>query len=338
MTRLCFPYLAFMSLTGLLGSILSAHRRFLAPSFAPVLLNIVLIGTLLAIAAAGLGRSPQAGYWLSAGVSLAGLSQLAMVGAVVWRCGLGFRWQMPRITASVRQLTALALPGFLAGGVTQINIVIGTAIASLQSGAVAYLYYADRIYQLPLGVVGIAIGTVLLPELVHRIRIDRADLALDTQNRSLEFALLLTIPACIGLLIAAHPVVEVLFERGAFGPRDTDMTAVALAGFAVGLPAFVMVKVFTPTFFARLDMRTPMWIGILAVVVNTGLGLALFPILGHVGIALATSAAGWVNALMLWGVLLWRGEWRADGALEYRLPRTLAAGLGMGLAVWILAR
>ena len=337
-TRICFPYLACMSMAGLFGGILAAHDRFLLPSLAPVLLNLITIAALFVVFGAGLTRMPQSGLVLSVSVTVAGLAQVMLVVIGVWRAGLGFSWRLPRFTGSVRHLARLAVPGMLGGGVTQINIVIGTTIASMQAGAVSYLYYADRIYQLPLGIVGIAIGMVLLPEIVRRIRMDRDDLAIDSQNRSLELSMLLTIPAAIGLFVAARPIVEVLFEREAFGPRDTDMTSAALMGFALGLPAFVMVKVFSPAFFARLDMRTPMWIGIGVMLVNVAVSIALFPSLGHVGIALATSLAGWINAIALWAILVRRGEWRTDGPLETRLPRMLIAGLAMGLIVWVLGR
>jgi putative peptidoglycan lipid II flippase len=243
---------------------------------------------------------------------------------------------MPALTGSVRRLMAASVPALVGGGITQINIVVGTAIASARAGTVSDLYYADRIYQLPLGVIGIAIGVVLLPELLHRIRLDREDLAMDTQNRSLEMALALTLPAAVGLVVAAHPIVEVLFERGAFGPRDSDLTALALEGFAVGLPAFVAIKVMTAAFFARLDLKTPMWAALLAVVVNLALSITLFDRYGGAGIAIATSVAGWINAGVLWAVLARRRHWRVDGPIEHRLPRLAAASLVMGAVVWVL--
>ena len=336
LTRFCLLYLPCMSLIGFLGGILSAHRRYVATAMAPVLLNIVLIAVLVFIYLFGYVRSVEAGYILSIGVAIAGLSQLALILMAVWRGGFGFRLLRPTVSPSIRRLFGNSVPAVVGGGMTQINIVIGTAIASMKAGIVSDLYYADRIYQLPLGVIGIAIGVVLLPELLHRIRIDREDLAIDTQNRSLEMALALTLPASVGLLIAAHPIVEVLFERGAFGPRDTDMTALALQGFALGLPAFVAVKVLSATFFARLDLRTPMWAGIAAVVVNLVLSIILFEQFGGTGIAIATSIAGWVNALILWAVLFHRRLWRIDGPLEHRLPRLALASAAMGLVVWIL--
>ena len=147
----------------------------------------------------------------------------------------------------------------LAGGITQINIVIGTMIASLAPSAVSYLYYADRLYQLPLGIVGIAIGVVLLPDLSRQLRAGRIDVAEHTQNRALEFAMALTLPAAVALFVMAVPIINVLFQRGSFGPPTRSQTAAALAAFALGLPAFVLIKVFSPGFFAREDTRTPMW-------------------------------------------------------------------------------
>jgi putative peptidoglycan lipid II flippase len=336
LTRICLPYLACMSIIGLLGGILSAHRRYLAPALAPVILNIVMIAALVAIDLSGYMRSTEAGYILAVAVSLSGLCQLLMVAFAIRRGGFGLTLRWPRMTGSIRHLLKNSVPVFIGGGITQINIVIGTAIASLKPGTVSDLYYADRIYQLPLGVIGIAIGVVLLPELLHRIRINREDLALDTQNRSLEMALALTLPAAVGLAVAAHPIVEVLFERGAFGPRDTDMTALALRGFAFGLPAFVAIKVLTAALFARVDLKTPMWAGIAAVVVSLGLSLLLFNRWGGAGIAIAASAAGWVNAAILWVALARRKHWRIDGPLEHRLPRLLLASVAMGFVVWVL--
>ena len=333
LTRICFPYLACMSLTGLFGGILNSHGRFKAAAFAPVLLNVVLIAVLVGIAASGQARTSQAGVILSWGVAAAGLAQLLLVIVAVMRGGWGFVPGRPRWTKALGRLLSLGLPGLIGGGVTQINIAIGTIIASLQAGAVSYLYYADRVYQLPLGIVGIAIGVVLLPEVARRVREGRPDLAFEAQNRSLEFAAVLTLPAAVALVVAAHPIVEVLFERGAFGAMDTTQTARALAAFGLGLPAFVLVKVLSPAFFAREDTRTPMAIGIVVMIANVVASLALFPSLGHVAIAVATSASGWLNAGLLQLVLARRGHWRVDGELEARLPRILLAALSMGVVV-----
>jgi putative peptidoglycan lipid II flippase len=207
-------------------------------------------------------------------------------------------------------------------------------------GAVSYLYYADRLYQLPLGIVGIAIGVVLLPDLSRQLRAGRDDLASHSENRAIEFAMALTLPSAVALFVMANPIIEVLFQRGSFGPTDTMETAAALAAFAIGLPAFVLVKVFSPGFFAREDTRTPMWFAGVAVTVNVVISLVLFPFLAHVGIAIATAVSGWVNAALLAGTLYRRGHFTPDVSLRRRLPLILLAAALMGAsllaAMWAL--
>src|SRR5208282_5829597 len=186
----------------------------------------------------------------------------------------GFRW--PRLTPDMRRLLLLAVPGLVTGGINQVNIFIGTMIASLQASAVSFLYYADRINQLPLGMVGIAIGVVLLPTLSRHLADHDEAGALASQNRSLEFALLLTLPAAVALIVIPKPVIQVLFQRGSFAAADTVAVSAALSAFAFGLPAFVMTKVFLPGFFAREDTATPMWFAMASVAVNVCGSLALF--------------------------------------------------------------
>jgi putative peptidoglycan lipid II flippase len=218
-------------------------------------------------------------------------------------------------------------------GATQVNLVISTAIASLlPTGAVSYLYYADRLDQLPLGVVGFAVGTAILPALARQVRLGDASGANETQNRGLELAFLLTLPAAVALGVAARPILEVLFERGAFGPADVAATSGALTAYAAGLPAFVLVKVMAPGFFARHDTATPVKIAFAAIAVNIVLTttLGLLTPLAHVGIAMATSAAGWVNALLLIHFLRRRGHFAFDRRARRGLPRMLGAAIGMG--------
>ena len=334
LTRIAFPYLLCMSLVALLSGVLNALGRFAVAAAAPILLNVVLISVMVGVALAGFGNTPEAGIALTWGVAAAGLVQLLVL--VVWarRVGMGLRLRRPRLTEPVRRLVRLGIPGVIAGGITQVNILIGTMIASLQDSAVSWLYYADRIYQLPLGIVGIAIGVVLLPDLSRKLRSGDHDAALASQNRSLEFSLLLTLPAAVALLVAPEPIIRVLFERGAFAASDTPATAAALAWFAVGLPAFVLIKVFSPGFFAREDTRTPMFFAGASVVVNVAASLALFPFLGHVGIAIGTAAAGWVNALLLAGTLIRRGDFEFDGTFRRRAVPIAASSAIMGLALW----
>ncbi len=334
LTRITFPYLLLISLMALLSGVLNALHRFTAAAAAPILLNVVFIATLALIAWLGLGDSPSAAKLMAWGVAVAGVLQLLVVMVAVKLAGMGLRLRLPRLTPRIKRLVALGVPGAIAGGITQLNIFIGTIIASLQAGAVSYLYYADRLYQLPLGVIGIAIGVVLLPELSRRLRAGDMAAVHDSQNRSLEFSLLLTLPAAIALFAVPLPIISVLFERGAFTAEAARATAAALQAFAWGLPAFVLVKVFSPGFFAREDTKTPMYFGFVAMLVNVAGSLALFPYLHHVGIALATTLSGWVNAGLLWWTLQRRGLWEGNADIRRRLPRILLASLLMGAALY----
>ncbi len=335
LTRIAFPYLTFVSLVALYSGILNARGRFAVAAFAPALLNVVLIATLVAVFWFGLANTPSAGVWLTWGTTVGGIAQLA---SLVWasaRDGMVLRLRRPRLTPRLRRFAALALPGVLAGGITQINIVIGTMIASLAPGAVSFLYYADRVYQLPLGIVGIAIGIVLLPDLSRHLRAGRRDLVDFTQNRALEFAMALTLPASVALIVMAHPIIALLFQRGSFDAADTAATAGALTAFAVGLPAFVLVKVFSPGFFAREDTRTPMWFAGITVAVNIAVSLALFPWLAHVGIAIATSLSGWVNMVLLAVALYRRGHFHLDSLLVRRVSLLALASVLMGACLYV---
>jgi putative peptidoglycan lipid II flippase len=341
LTRIAFPYLALVSLLAFFSGVLNARGRFAAAAFAPALLNVVLVAALLLILRMDWANSPLAGTALTIATLIGGVAQLALVIVAARRSGALVGLRRPKLTPGVRRLIKLGVPGVVAGGITQINIVVGTMIATLAPGAVSYLYYADRLYQLPLGIVGIAIGVVLLPDLSRQLRAGRTDVADHTQNRAVEFAMALTLPAAVALFVMANPIVNVLFERGSFGPADTVATAGALAAFSVGLPGFVLVKVFSPGFFAREDTRTPMWFAGVALVVNVALSLALFPFLAHVGIAIATATAGWVNTGLLVVALARRGQFIPDAALTRRLPLIALAALLMGvclyLALWPMA-
>lgn len=332
LTRITFPYLLFISLVALLGGVLNSVERFAAVAGTPVLLNIFLIGALTL-------SHPPSGQALAWAVTVAGFAQFLWLMFSCARAGLTLRLPRPRLSPEVRRLMRLMLPGALGAGVMQLNLVVSTAIASLlPTGAVSYLYYADRLDQLPLGVVGIAVGTAILPPLSRQVRLGDEAGASTTQNRGLELALLLTLPAAVALGIAALPILQVLFERGAFGPAQAQATAGALAAYAFGLPSFVLVKVMAPGFFARHDTATPVKIALVAMAVNVTLtvGLGLFTPLAHVGIALATSTAGWVNALLLVVLLHRRGHFALDRRTRRVLPRIVAAAIGMGALLLVL--
>lgn len=341
LTQIAFPYLLCMSLVALLSGVLNSMHRYWVAAAAPILLNVVLIAALLIAIGLGHASAPEAGYILAIGVTIAGLAQLAMLWIAVRRTGLTIRFAWPTYSPAMRRLVELGIPGLISGGITQINIVVGTIIASLQAGAVSYLYYADRLYQLPLGIVGIAIGVVLLPELARQLRAGNRAEVMDVQNRSLEFGLVLTIPAAIALAVAAEPIISVLFQRAAFTGDDAYNTAWALRAFAVGLPAFVLIKIFQPAFFAREDTKTPMRLALVNLIANVALSLALFYAfqragwLPHVGIAIATSIAGWLNALLLWALLVRGGEFEWDARLRRNVPIVIAAALAMGGGLWL---
>ena len=229
-------------------------------------------------------------------------------------------------------------PGLVGAGVVQINLVIDVILAStLQEGSVSFLYFADRVNQLPLGVIGVAVGVALLPLMTRQLAEGDEAGAAESQNRAIEFALLLTVPATLALVTIGDPIVCVLFERGAFDAAATENTAAALSAFSVGLPAYVLIKALTPGFFARQDTLTPVKIAIAAMVVNVVLALILMQVLSHVGIALATAGSAWMNAIILWVILHRRGQFHADARLWNRGIRTIAVSLVMAGALFYAA-
>lgn len=336
LTRWAFPYLTAVTLVALLGGLLAADRRFLAAALAPTLLNLLLIAVLAALLVTGRGGG-FAGRALAATVTIAGLAQLVFVGLAARRAGLALRLVRPTASPAMTGFLRALGPGLVAGGFVEINVVIATMIASTEPGAVSWLYYADRLYQLPLGLVGIAIGQVLLPEIADA-RARSADEIRAVQNRALEFALALALPAAIGLVLLADPIVVALFRRGVFAAADAAASAAALATMALALPAAVAIRVFSAAHFGRGDTKTPMRHGIVAVVVNIALALALRPALGWIAVAWAGAIATWLNAALLWAGLSRRGDWRLDAEARRRLPRLLLAALGTGLALLVCGR
>jgi len=333
LARITFPYLLFIALVALQGGVLNSVDRFAAAAATPVLLNLFLITALLLMDRFGW----HDGHALAWAVTGAGLAQFLWLLTSCARAGLALRLPVPRLTPAVRRTLTVMAPGTLGAGVTQLNLLISTALASLlPTGAVSYLYYADRLNQLPLGVVGIAVGTAILPPLSRYVRLGQAADAVATQNRGLELALLLTLPAAVALALLANPILSVLFEHGAFSAADTEATAAALAAYAAGLPAFVLVKVLAPAFFARHDTATPVKVAVAAMATNLGLTVLLMQFLAHVGIALATTAAGWVNALTLLALLIHRGHFRFDQRARCNLPRVGMAAFGMGVILLVL--
>src|SRR5262245_31923890 len=343
LTRITMPYLLCMSMVALLSGVLNSVGKFVESSSVSIVLNLTMMAATLIALALGLRNEPLAGIIQAWGVFVAGLLQLWLLVDGARRNDLSISLRWPRLSEGVRRLVRLGIPGVIAGGVTQLNIMIGTIVASLQGGAVSHLYYADRIYELPLAIVGIAVGVVLLPDVSRHLRAGKHAAVLDSQNRSVEFAMLLTMPAAVALAVVPTPIVQGLFERGAFTAADTPATAYALAIFALGLPSFVLIKVFSPAYFAREDTATPMRYATLSLTLNTLGSIALFfafralGYMPHLGIAVATTLGGWLNAGLLYATLVRKGHFASDARLRRALPRLLLASLAMGVVLVILA-
>jgi putative peptidoglycan lipid II flippase len=343
LTRICLPYLMCMSLMAAYAAILNGLGFFKAAAFAPILLNIVMLAFMLPLVITA-NTDTQTAIWIAVGTIAGGIAQLALVYWAAMRAGFVPRLRWPRFDAEVQRFWLLAIPAVIAGGITQVNIFVGTIIASAADSAIAYLYYADRLYQLPLGIIGIAVGTVLLPELSRHLKGGRDREADASQNQALLISMLLSLPAATALIALATPIVSVLFERGAFSATDTVETARTLVWFAAGLPAYVLIRVLQPGFFAREDTKTPTVFAGISMVVNIGLSLVLFPSLAHTGIAIATSAAAWANAVLLAVWLGRRGhfrlpaeDWRRHGliVLAAAIMAAILWGLAMPLAPWL---
>lgn len=333
--QIMMPYLLTMVVAALISGGLNSHGRFAMAAFAPVALNLVMI----AVLAFNPGGSTDAlVVWLAWGVTLSGVAQVAMLWTSAVRAKLRLRVLPPKLTPRVKRLIALGIPGAFAASAVQINVVVTSSIATLEEGARSWLNYAERLYQLPLGMIGIAMGIALLPNLTRRVRTGDETGGQFAMNRALEVSLALTLPAALAFVAMPELITAGIYERGEFSATDTRNTGIALAIAGLGLPAFVLVKVLAPAFFAREDTKTPMRFALAAVVVNFVSALLLFfGGLGFVGLAIASSLAGWVNAVLLGLTLRTRGLLQIDKRLARTAPRLLLAALVMAGAVWVLA-
>ena len=331
--RIAFPYILFISLAALLSGVLNATGRFVAAAAAPVLLNLIFVAAILL----GNRLGWPVGDTLAWAVPLAGIAQLVLVWVAASRAGFRLIPRRPRMTPDLKRLAIIAAPAAMAGGVVQINLLVGRQVASFYDGAIAWLSYADRLYQLPLGVVGIAIGVVLLPDLSRRLRAGDLAGGRDAFNRACELSLALTIPAAVALMVIPLPLVSVLFQRGAFGADDAAATALAVAVYGLGLPAFVMQKALQPLFFAREDTRRPFYYAIASLVVNAGIAFGLSPYIGYIAAAIGTTLAGWAMVALLWHGSRDMGEAaHFDARFKRRIWRIIAVSLLMGAILWAL--
>ena len=344
--RIAFPYILFISLAALVSGVLNASGRFVAAAAAPVLLNLIFIA---AMAVSWYFDVPsedllglridrllglEFGATLALSVPVAGAAQLALVWWAASRAGFRLTLRRPRLTPELRRLAVIAGPAALAGGVVQVNLLVGRQVASFFEGAIAWLNYADRLYQLPLGVVGIAIGVVLLPELSRRLRAGDEAGGRHAFSRAAEMALMLTVPAAVALVVIPLPLISVLFERGAFDAADTAATAAALAVYGLGLPAFVLQKVYQPLFYAREDTVRPFRYALVSLAVNAGLAVGLAFAIGYLAAAIGTTVAGWAMVWLLWRGARGMGEAAVpDDKLRRRLPRIVGASAVMGVCL-----
>lgn len=331
LSRIAFPYLLLICLAALLSGVLNAMDRFIAAAAAPLLYNAFSIGAMFALAP----FVATTGHALAWGVSASGIAQLGLLYWGVWHSGMRLHLPRPRLTPRMYLLMRRMAPGLVGAGITQLNLAMDVFIGSLlPAGSVSYLYYADRVNQLPLGVLGTAVGTALLPLLSRQVAGGELRAAEETQNRAIEMALILTLPAAAALAICADPIMQVLFARGAFSHAQASLSAQSLAAYSLGLPAFVLVKVLAPGFFARGDTSTPVRLGMFVLVLNFSLNLALMHPLKHVGPALATSIAAWMNVTLLTVFLARRRLLVPDRLLYSRLARMLGATVIMAASVY----
>jgi putative peptidoglycan lipid II flippase len=327
--QITMPYIAFMSLAAMFGGILNARHKFAVAAAAPIVLNIVLIAVLMSRPDGAAATALR----LSIGVAISGVLQ---AGVVIWGCkmaGVKLGLSLPRFTPAVKRLLWLTLPGALSAGVVQINLVVSQRFASMQEHAISWLQYADRLYQLPLGMVGIAMGVALLPGLTRQVRQGDEEGAKAALNEALQLASAFTLPAAAALYVIPLVFVEGLFMRGAFAQIDAINTAAALHIYALGLPSFILIKVFAPAYFAREDTKTPMLFAAFSMILNVILCAVFFYMMGFVGLALATTLASWLNAVLLGGDLWRRGRFVPGMAMGWRLIKLVLASAVMGVVL-----
>lgn len=298
LTRITFFYLLFISLTSIFAGILNSLQKFVVAALAPLILNLTLVGTLLFFADSQI----QSAYSLAWGVFVAGILQLIFLYYFTVKTGYIIRPKRPKIDAETRTLFRRMVPVLIGAGVLQINVLVNTQIASyISEGAVSFLYYADRVSQLPLALIGTAMGVVLLPSLSRFLRDGETEKSIATQNQAIWVATFLALPAAVGLGLLAEDITRVLFERGNFSVSDTSAVAKALFAFAFGVPAFVLAKIFTPSFYAAEDTKTPVNIAVFCIIMNVVISLVLINFFNydHLALAIATAASSWLNVILL---------------------------------------
>jgi len=327
LTRITFPFLLFISLASFFSAILNSHNKFAIASAAPIILNILLIGVLF------FGRvlNDQLVYYLSYAVTLSGILQFIFLYFFIKRYFSPKLKLHIKIDEKIKIFFKKLLPSIFSSGVTQINILVGTIIASFQASAVSYLYYADRVYQINLAIAGIAIGTVILPQLSKYVQSQKKEKINLIQNKALELSLFLSIPAAIALLIASEEIISSLFGYGSFDEESVKNSAKALFYFAIGLPAFSLIKVFSTFFFARHNTKIPFYISLISVLLNIVISIVLFKEIGFLIIPIATTISSWFNAIFLFIFLKKRNLFNFNLIFIDRFIKILVASILMGI-------
>ena len=333
LTRITFPYLVLISLVSLFSGILNSLTRFTAAAFAPALLNLAMLAALIFVPVGG----QTTAIALAVAVTLGGVLQLGLLLAACARVGIVLKLTRPRITPGVRQFVRVVIPATIGAGVYQISAFIDTFfLARLDTGSLSYFNYADRLNQLPLGVIGAALGTAILPQVSRHVGAGEPGKAARVQAQAAELAMLLCLPAALALSVASGPLISALFEGGRFTAQDASITALTLAIIVTGLPAYVLVKVLTPGFYSRQDTATPVKTAGVTLMANILLNFALIPPFGIAGLAAAIAICSWLNCLMLYVILHRRGHFRIESWLALRIGKQLVAGVAMAAALWFV--
>ena len=336
LTRITMPYLVFICLVSLVSGVLNSLNRFAAAAFAPTLLNVALVAALLIFRDADNATTARAMAWA---VVAGGVLQLGLCWNSMRRAGLSLRFRAPRITPGVRQLFLLVLPATLAGGLYYLSQFTYIYFATrLPEGTLVFLGQADRLNQLPLAIIGSALGVAILPSVSRAVRDHEGAAAARIQGQAIELAMLLTLPAAVALSVASGPIAAALYQGGEFTAAQAATTGVLLAILVTGLPAYVLIKMLTPGFYARNDVKTPVAVGVAMLAAGVLFNFLLVPVLGSLALPLSTSLTAWVNALILYAILHARGHFRLEGWLVTRLLRQLLAAAAMGGTLWFLDR
>jgi putative peptidoglycan lipid II flippase len=332
LSRITFPFLFFICLASFFGAILNSYNKFAAAAAAPIILNVILIGSLFFSQWVNISDV----LILSYAVSLAGFLQLIVLLFFVRKNFKPILSIKIKIDEQIKFFFRKLLPSIFSSGVTQINILVGTIIASFQAGAVSYLYFADRVYQMNLAVAGIAVGTVMLPELSKHVKNNNSEQITNLQNRALELCLFLSVPAAVALVLASDQIITSLFGYGSFDNVSVINTAIALTFFAFGVPAFSILKIFSNFFFARNDTKTPFYLSVISVTLNIIISVSLFGRFGFVIIPIATSISSWINVFMHFYFIKKKDLHIFDSKFFYKFPRMLLSVVVMGVVLYLL--